>query len=150
MRTVLPASPSRNFILPTTHIIIRCCCCCQVASVMSDSVQPHRWWPTRLLCPWDSLDKNTRVDCHFLLPYLLVYFICVTSNNADLVAKQPKFRSQFYSFLAVWSRASHLTSVQFSHSIVSDSLQSHEPQHARPPCPSPAPRVYSNSCPLSR
>ena len=33
---------------------------------------------------------------------------------------------------------------------MSDSLRSHEPQHARPPCLSPTPRVYSNSCPLSR
>ena len=33
---------------------------------------------------------------------------------------------------------------------MSDSLQHHEPQHARPPCPSPTPRVYSNSCPLTR
>ena len=41
-------------------------------------------------------------------------------------------------------------SVQFSRSVVSDSLRPHEPQHARPPCPSPTPRVYSNSCPLSR
>ena len=39
---------------------------------------------------------------------------------------------------------------QFSHSVVSDSLRSHEPQHARPPCPSPAPGVYPNPCPLSR
>ena len=42
------------------------------------------------------------------------------------------------------------TSVQFSCSVVSDSLQPHELQHARPPCPSPTPRVHSNSCPLSR
>ena len=39
---------------------------------------------------------------------------------------------------------------QFSHSVVSDSLKPHEPQHARPPCPSPPPRACSNSCPLSR
>ena len=39
---------------------------------------------------------------------------------------------------------------QFSCSVVSDSLQSHESQHARPPCPSPTPRVHSNSRPLSR
>ena len=38
------------------------------------------------------------------------------------------------------------TSVQFSRSVMSDSLQSHELQHARPPCPSPTPGVYSNSC----
>ena len=40
--------------------------------------------------------------------------------------------------------------VQFSHSVMSDSLRPHESQHARPPCPSPTPRVYSNSCPSSR
>ena len=34
---------------------------------MSDSVRPHRWQPTRLPCPWDSLGKNTGVGCHFLL-----------------------------------------------------------------------------------
>ena len=44
-----------------------CCCCCCVASVVSDSVRPHRWQPTRLLCPWDSPCKNTGVGCHFLL-----------------------------------------------------------------------------------
>ena len=38
------------------------------------------------------------------------------------------------------------SSVQFSHSFVSDSLRPHEPQHARLPCPSPTPRVYTNSC----
>ena len=34
---------------------------------MSDSVRPHRWQPTRLPRPWDSLGKNTGVGCHFLL-----------------------------------------------------------------------------------
>ena len=41
-------------------------------------------------------------------------------------------------------------SVQFSRSVMSDSSQPHEPQPARPPCPSPTPGVYTNSCPLSR
>ena len=40
--------------------------------------------------------------------------------------------------------------VQFSCSVVSDSLWPHEPQHARPPCPSPIPRVYSNARPSSQ
>ena len=40
--------------------------------------------------------------------------------------------------------------VQFSRSVMSDSLRPHESQHARPPCPSPTPGVYSNSCPSSR
>ena len=42
------------------------------------------------------------------------------------------------------------SSVQFSRSVVSDSSRPHELQRARPPCPSPTPRVYSNSCPSSR
>ena len=40
-------------------------------------------------------------------------------------------------------------SIQFSCSVVSDSLQPHEPQHTRPPCPSPTPGVHPNPCPLS-
>ena len=40
-------------------------------------------------------------------------------------------------------------SVQFSRSVKSDSLRPHEPQHARPPCPSPSPGVHPNPCPLS-
>ena len=48
------------------------CCCCQVASVMSDSMQPHRRQPTRLLRPWDSPGKNTGVGCHFLLQCMKV------------------------------------------------------------------------------
>ena len=39
---------------------------------------------------------------------------------------------------------------EFSHSVLSDSLRPHWLQHARLPCPSPAPRAYSNSCPLSQ
>ena len=40
------------------------CCCCYITSVVSDSVQPHRWQPTRLPHPWDSVGKNTGVGCH--------------------------------------------------------------------------------------
>ena len=43
-----------------------------------------------------------------------------------------------------------LSSVQFSRSVVSNSLRPHEPQHASPPCPSPTPGVHPNPCPLSR
>ena len=41
-------------------------------------------------------------------------------------------------------------SVQFIHSVVFDSLWPHEPQYARPPCPSPIPGAHPNPCPLSR
>ena len=47
-----------------------------------------------------------------------------------------------------WCCQSQFSSVQFSHAVVSNSLQPHGPQHARPP--SPTPGVYSNSCPLSQ
>ena len=42
------------------------------------------------------------------------------------------------------------SAVQFNHSVVSDSLGPHEPQRARPPYPSPTPRIYPNTCPLSQ
>ena len=56
--------------------------------------------------------------------------------------------------LAIWSLVPLVfinpASVQFSHSVVSDSLWPHGLQHARPPCPSATPRAFSNSCPWSR
>ena len=59
-----------------------------------------------------------------------------------------------YDFIVVSSRKlkkkTLFNSVQFSHSVVSDFLWPHGLQNARPPCPSPTPRVYSNSCPLSQ
>ena len=48
-----------------------------------------------------------------------------------------------------WANTMVLNSVQFSHSVVSDFLCPHGLQHERPPCPSPTPGVYPNSCPLS-
>ena len=57
----------------------------------------------------------------------------------------------FAVVLEVWgSGTSPRRNVQFSGSVVSDWLRPHGLQHARPPCPSPTPRVYSNSYPLSR
>ena len=48
----------------------------------------------------------------------------------------------------IWPQ--QFSSVQFSHSVVSDSLRLHEPQHVRPPCPSPTPGVHSDSRPSSQ
>ena len=64
---------------------------------------------------------------------------CIKNQRHHFTDKGPS--SQRYGFSS---------SVQFSHSVVSDSLWPHESQHARPPCPSPTPGVYSNSCPSSR
>ena len=51
--------------------------------------------------------------------------------------------------ICVFEMLNPFSSVQFSPSVVSDSLWPRGLQHAGPPCPSPAPRVYSNSCPLN-
>ena len=49
---------------PTSLILFSTIVC--VCSVMSNFLQPHELWPTRLLCPWNFPGKNTGVDCHFL------------------------------------------------------------------------------------
>ena len=57
------------------------------------------------------------------------------------------------SIKKIWCTYTHngtFSSVQFSRSIVSNSLQPHESQHARPSCPSPTPGVHSDSCPSSQ
>ena len=71
--------------------------------------------------------------------------------------RNKKERHLFYSFTDLISLTTFypnwvafLWSVQFSRSVMSDSLWPYETQHARPPCPAPTPRVYSNSRPLSR
>ena len=54
------------------------------SSVVSNSVQPHRWQPTRLLCPQDSSGKNTGVSCHFLLQY---------ADDSTLMAESEELKS---------------------------------------------------------
>ena len=111
-------------------------------SVMSDSLQP--------------------VDCsppssfiHGILQARILEWVAISFSRGSCRPRD-------------WSQVSHIvgrrfnlcttreayyficSSVQFSHSVVSDSLQPHGPQHARFPCPSPTPGVHSNSCPLSQ
>ena len=70
-----------------------------------------------------------------------------TANRFGFVS--PAFYIKYIDF--TFSQFSYIFSVQFSSvAVVSDSLLPHGLQHARPPCPSPTPRVNSNSCPLSR
>ena len=57
-------------IFASKSLVCVCVCVCVCAlnhSVVSDSMRPHRLYPTRLLCPWDSPGKNTGVGCHALL-----------------------------------------------------------------------------------
>ena len=65
-------------------------------------------------------------------------------------------KHKFFGILPSLLSSSHICtwllerpSVQFTHSVLSDSLRPHGLQHTRPPCPSTTPRVYPNSCPLS-
>ena len=69
---------------------------------------------------------------------------CDVSQDVWLIPWFPILATGQVSYLIQFS------SVQFSHSVVFDSLRPRESQHARPPCPSPTPGVYSNSCPSSR
>ena len=65
-----------------------------------------------------------------------------------------KLTGSFFSFVLSITRFCndilHFCSDQFSRSVMSNSLWPHEPQHARPPCPSPTPGVHPNPCPLSQ
>ena len=72
-----------------------CCCCCCVSSVMSDSMQPHRWQPTRLHHPWDSPDKNTGVGCHICKSGL-----SLESNQAPWLPASRTVRSKFLLFMS--------------------------------------------------
>ena len=64
--------------------------------------------------------------------------------------KQPRCPSADEWIRKLWYIYTMEYSVQFSRSVVFDSLQPHEPQHARLPCPSPTPGVHPNPCPLSQ
>ena len=79
----------------------------------------------------------------------------VTISSRDLIKPGIESTSPVSPALQVDSLLSEppekpFSSVQFNHSVVSDSLWPHELQHARPPCSSPTPKAYSNSCPLSQ
>ena len=140
---------------------------------MSDSVRPHRRQPIRLRCPWDSPGKNTGVGCHFLLQCMKVKVkslsrvrLFATPWTAAYQAPPSMgfSRQEYWSGLPLPSLDDLIclsnfypleifllyTSVQFSHSVVSNSLRPHALQHARPPCPSPTPGVHPNPCPSSQ
>ena len=75
---------------------------------------------------------------------LLIYFFLIIFNNIFFSLAYFIVRIQYMIGITY-----KMCSIQFSHSGVSDSSRPHELQHARPPCPSPTPGVYPNSCPLS-
>ena len=124
-------------------------------------------------CNWalgDSLLENVFLDrthlpiTHTVPDWLVVKLPQVSANE---VRQWPRIKitrapEQFWGPLCIrhqtqgmqvewllWAGYIYTSSVQFSRSIVSNSLQPHGLQHARPPCPSPTPGIYPNSCPLS-
>ena len=70
---------------------------CASCSVMSDSLQPHGLQPARLLCPWDSPNKNTGVDCHSLLQRV---FPTQGSNLGLLHRRQFLYHEFFINFFS--------------------------------------------------
>ena len=71
------------------------------------------------------------------------------SSGVEKLYNPPDLSLTGRCFNRGWDHPRDISSVQFSCSVVSDSLRPHELQHARPPCPSPTPGVHSNSRPLS-
>ena len=99
------------------------------------------WNLLKLMCIKSVMPSNHLILCHpLLLPPSIFPSIRVFSDESVLHIRWPKD----------WSFSFSISSVQLSRSVLSDSLRPHGPQHSRPPCPSPTPGVYSNSCPLSR
>ena len=85
---------------------------------------------------------------HKILSLLLV---SSTLSMRSVLAAVLSTKPEDHGMLALYQTPHQaFSSVQFSHSVMSNSLQPHELQHARPPCPSPTPGVHSNSCPSSR
>ena len=93
--------------------------------------------------------------CSLLLLASIFPSIRVFSSESALHIRWPKYWSFSFSispsnqYSGLISFRIDFISVQFSHSVMSDSLRPHELQHARPPCPSPTPRVHPNPCPWS-
>ena len=110
--------------------------------------KPIRDWNTDIKCEFEYNVSGplhhittTGYTCYFLnmewckLVSLKLKFWSLCCNMAEF----------YYTFVTV-----QFSSVQFSRSVVSDSLWPHESQHGRPPCPSPPPGVHSDSRPLSQ
>ena len=137
-------------------------------SIMSNSLQ-HQG----LYSPWNSPGQNTGVGSLSLLQGI---FPTQGPNPSLLHSRQILYQlshkgsprilewvaypfSRGSSQTKNWTKSpalqadcllARIRSDQISHSVVSDSLQPHETQHARPPCPSPIPRVHWDSCPSSQ
>ena len=83
------------------------------------------------------------ISCQSVLPFLELFTLLIVTIIFNLKLEHTGFQKAVLCIINIF------TSVKFSHTVMSDSLWPHDPQHTRPPCPSPAPGVYPNPCPLS-
>ena len=95
--------------------------------------------------PW-SVTRQAPLCMGILKPRILEWVAIPFSRGSSWPRDRTWFSRIAGRFFTTWTTSSD----QFSHLVMSDSLRPHELQHARPPCPSPMPGVYSNSCPLSQ
>ena len=80
----------------------------------------------------------------FLFAHIINCFLLLCTHYCSILLSQKKICNK-----VIWC-VNHISSVQFSHSVLSNPLWRHESQHTRPPCPPPTLGVYSNSCSSSR
>ena len=83
------------------------------------------------------------------LPFWGLPSVIMRHHEVTEQGSSPASHRVCHSFMQAHGRVSRFSSVQFSCSVVSNSLQPHELQHTRPLCPSPTPGVHPNPCPSS-
>ena len=100
--------------------------------------------PLQYSCSENSMDRGKW--------WVTVHGVAKESDMTEWLSTHTNMNELFYSLIFILrvQKLVWIPSVQFSRSVVSDSLRPHGLQHARLPCPSPTPGVHSNSCPLSR
>ena len=105
----------------------------------------------------DSTNLRNNKDSETFRGKYTKAFDCVDHNKLWKILKEMRIPDHLTCLLRnlfagqeATVRTEHGTTDQISRSVVSDSLQPHEWQHARPPCPSPTPGVHSDSCPSSQ
>ena len=104
---------------------------------------------TKLLTSQWFLDPGKLQSLETLACFHVVTWVTVVTGSKGMRGWVAPWFSSFFLLRLHWFYH-HQYSVQFSCSVMSDSLQPHESQYARPPCPSPTPRVHPNPCPLRR
>ena len=111
---------------------------------------------SRFSCVWLCVTLWTGSSVHEVLQTSILEWVSRPSSRSlpdpgiesvSLIC--PVLAGGFFTTSPTWETHNIFSSVsvQFSHSVMSNSLWLHESQHTRPPCPSPTPGVHSNSCP---